>query len=229
MAKYLRATTAAGFINKGSELTWAEADNNLVEIVGSINQISEATQVPLWVNSQTYFQGDIVTYDSKLWQWVPEVSGSGVIPSTDPTKWNEVYSGSLLHNRNKDTYLDFGGENQVSAAEIKSALINAALPYQYASGFVSFTEGGGLEITTVSSSFNFDVASISTVEGGFRITITEGMPTGTVWAQSFSFFTDAGLTVLEIKKYGDTQVDFMITSAGGINEFTNKAFEIRIY
>ncbi len=111
---------------KGSDLTWEELDENLKTLADAINQaVNGGGNVQPYDNGDTYTNTlpDYVTYGGNLWKCLA-ATVTGVIPGTDPTKWELSSAGSLTHQQNTDTSLAAGTANAVTAAEIREFLSN---------------------------------------------------------------------------------------------------------
>lgn len=117
--------TAEGYsAPKGAELTWEELDDNLKMLADAINTaLNGGGNVQPYDNGTAYTNTlpDYVTYGGNLWKCLVS-SVTGVIPGTDPTKWELSSAGSLTHQQNTDTILAAGTANQVTAAEIREML-----------------------------------------------------------------------------------------------------------
>lgn len=119
--------TAEGYsAPKGAELTWEELDDNLKLLADAINTaLNGGGNVQPYDNGTEYKNTlpDYVTYGGNLWKCLVS-SVTGVIPGTDPTKWELSSAGNLTHQQNTDTILAAGTANQVTAAEIRELLSN---------------------------------------------------------------------------------------------------------
>lgn len=112
---------------KGSQLTHEELDGNFIYIVNLVSGLTSSVDVAPYSGGTTYTGSTYVSYSGNLYLHISGTPTTGVIPDSDPTKWQLVSSGVLIHEKNKDTYLDFGGANQVSASEIRSLIDNSTL------------------------------------------------------------------------------------------------------
>jgi len=112
---------------KGSQLTHEELDGNFVFLDGRISGLTSSVDVAPYNGGTTYTGATYVSYSGNLYLHISGTPTTGVIPDSDPIKWQLVSSGVLIHEKNKDTYLDFGGANQVSASEIRSLIDNSTL------------------------------------------------------------------------------------------------------
>lgn len=115
----LRVETFPPLTTKGSELTWPEADQNLIKIYQDLVAKIQAGSVPDYDSGKTYSTFDAANYASKTWSFVNITPSSGVTPGSDPAYWVEIDPTVLAHQKDRDQYLDFGGPNQVSADALK--------------------------------------------------------------------------------------------------------------
>lgn len=112
---------------KGSQLTHEELDGNFVFLNDRISGLTSSVDVAPYNGGTTYTGATYASYSGNLYLHISGTPTTGVIPDSDPTKWQLVSSGVLIHEKNKDQYLDFGGANQVSASEIRSLIDNSTL------------------------------------------------------------------------------------------------------
>ncbi len=118
--------------NGNKEITGAVHRLTLINIIEGLRTILIEpedyllNQFPAYDPNTTYEGGQeyVVSHDGKLWAFVSENDEQGVAPGTTINIWYPISALSLAHRRNKDAYLDFGGENQVGAAEIRQHLDN---------------------------------------------------------------------------------------------------------
>lgn len=112
---------------KGTQLTHEELDGNFVFLNDRISGLTSSVDVAPYNGGTTYTGSTYVSYSGNLYLHISGTPTTGVIPDSDPTKWQLVSSGVLIHEKNKDQYLDFGGANQVAASEIRSLIDNSTL------------------------------------------------------------------------------------------------------
>ena len=112
---------------KGSQLTHEELDDNFVFLDNRISGMSTSVDVSPYNNGTTYTGTTYVSYSGNLYLHISGTPTTGVIPDSDPSKWQLVSAGILIHEKNKDQYLDYGGANQVAASEIRSLIDNSTL------------------------------------------------------------------------------------------------------
>lgn len=112
---------------KGSQLTHNELDDNFTYLDNRISGMTSTVDVAPYNGGTTYTGSMYVSYAGNIYLHISGTPTTGVIPSSDATKWQLVSAGVLIHEKNKDTYLDFGGANQVAASEIKTLIDNSTL------------------------------------------------------------------------------------------------------
>jgi len=121
----LRETDNLPLINKDDTLLNAEIDANFINIYNDFISLSQANDPTLIYDvDRTYSVGEYSTYDGRMWLST-EIS-TGVTPIEGSAEWNDVFPTVLAHEKNKDIYLDYGGANATSVAEIR-AFIDAGL------------------------------------------------------------------------------------------------------
>jgi hypothetical protein len=118
----LRSTTFAPLTNKGSELTYTELDNNFIEIYDYLATLNTGTNLNPWSISTTYTGTQYVSYAGNIYKLLT-ASSLGEVPTSYPSVWQLTSIGELAHEKNKDTYLDFGGTYEVPAEDLHS-LVN---------------------------------------------------------------------------------------------------------
>lgn len=111
---------------KGSALDVSEHDDNFVFIRKDFESLSFTADVAAYDSGTTYDDTDnrFATNGGKTWQWINATPGSGVTPA-DGIYWQEVFPAIMAHPINRDTYLDKGGANEISAADIVAGLAAA--------------------------------------------------------------------------------------------------------
>lgn len=133
----LREQTKPGYITEGAAYTGSagnlKMDNNIILVGDFLKQLQSAANVPAYDNAALYSASrmDTVKVNGEL--YIASFSGSpdefsGVPPPND-TYWTKISIGWIAHNANRDQYLDLGGPNQISAAEIRERLNCACLQY----------------------------------------------------------------------------------------------------
>lgn len=135
-APYTRANNVTGATNLNRELTWAEGDQNMEWIINRFNSIIQNTGIVPYDSGTTYTGTRYVSYNQNIWKHIGVGSDTGITPGTDGAVWQLSSIGEVIHAQNTDQYLDFGGVNQVSAADIKayielSSTMYAAQPIDY--------------------------------------------------------------------------------------------------
>lgn len=120
----LRSLSDPVLATKGSELTWDEEDTNFVILHDAIKELSavSVSGIDAYSGGEEYSLGDFVTYNNNTWEYINAIPQTGVTPGTDPTVWQIASQGLFSHQQNTDTYLNFGGANEVSAADLRAFL-----------------------------------------------------------------------------------------------------------
>lgn len=131
----LRIVEAEGYETKGSEISWAEEDNNFVVLANSIKELLELIKassvggVDDYNPAVEYSNTDpdtYVTYDNNTYRYIGASPSTGITPGTDESKWELVSSGAFTHQQNTDTALALGTEFEVTAEAIKTFLSTGA-------------------------------------------------------------------------------------------------------
>lgn len=110
MSKYLsdiilRQEAYPPATTKGSTLTWKELDDDLIAFMQEFQLIYVLPNVASYNGTTIYRQGDIVTYDSKLWKYINAAKASGHTPAED-IWWTQVGIGELFAHTNTDTFVN---------------------------------------------------------------------------------------------------------------------------
>lgn len=136
----LRTLDFPPYTTKNASLTWSEEDLNFIiigETLRSIMSMPDSSGFEPYdpVTTYTASPPSYVSYSNNIWQYISPINQSGITPGSDDSVWQIVSLGQFTHEKNKDTYLDFGGTNQLSALEIKT-FINSNLYVKTTDGFV---------------------------------------------------------------------------------------------
>jgi len=151
-----RSTDSGELKGKGSALTHAEMDLNLIYLYADFRNMQIAPYISAYNAGTTYDDtvNKFATYNSYLWKWISPVSGSGVTCGTDPTKWERVMVNEMAHAINRDAYLDRGGSNEVQAKYIpkyKEVTLTSA----------EILSGSPIELLALTASKYHDIISIT--------------------------------------------------------------------
>jgi len=92
----LRSLINAPLVTKGSELLFADFDQNIIDIYNIFVELSQSSQVPAYDNAITYVQGKYVSSASQLWKMINPVPQINITPGTDPLTWLEVYASDMV-------------------------------------------------------------------------------------------------------------------------------------
>lgn len=127
----LRVVVDPNFVTKGSELTFVELDSNIKIITDAIREITQqdVSGVEAYNAGTEYSLGDFVSFSGNIWEYINAVPQTGVTPSSDPLTWQLSSTGAFAHQQNKDQFLDEGGPNEVSAADLAALVAGFSAPY----------------------------------------------------------------------------------------------------
>ena len=153
----LRIAAYPPLTTKGSELTWEELDGNLIKIYQDIAAKVKAGTIPDFDSAKTYNLGDAANYNDVTWLYLNATPEAGIDPGSDPAYWGEIDPTFFIHEQNKDTYLDKGGANEVTAAQLKT-LVAAGVP-------ITIYTGNGSLPSAASRKFNLNTGKLFTHNG----------------------------------------------------------------
>lgn len=158
----LRSLANPTLTAKGSELTWDELDQNFVELYNQLLLLSNSSFISAYNNAIEYNNtlNRYVIYGLQLWKFINATPQTDVTPGTDPATWEKAYATDLVHQINKDTKLDEGNANQVTAAEIRATIDEVT-----ASGIVKKTAAAWAADTTIYATKKTLVVSDLNYEG----------------------------------------------------------------
>jgi hypothetical protein len=141
----LRSSTHSPLTTKGSELSYTELDGNFIEIYDAITSLNDVSGIAPFNIGTTYTGTEYVSYNGNVYVHISATSTTGVLPDTDPTKWQLTSTGALAHQQNKDSYLAYGSGNEVSATDLADIINNQVVNVTYAN-FVTAMNGGLLKV-----------------------------------------------------------------------------------
>lgn len=115
-----RETNSGELKAKGTPLTHAEMDANLIALYNDFRNMQYTPEISTYNAGTTYDDtvNKFARYNSYLWKWINASSGVGVTPGTDATKWERIMVNEIAHAKDHDTYFDRGGENEVNAVYV---------------------------------------------------------------------------------------------------------------
>lgn len=118
----LRSATNTGMTTKGSALTHAEVDQNMIEAFEGIKKLNNTSAFSAYSGATVYNPDDLVNYNNYLWKRIGAGTTTGVAPDSDPTKWQQTSPAELVHEKNKDTdmYVPAGGGLPASSIDSRS-------------------------------------------------------------------------------------------------------------
>lgn len=140
----LRATSYPPLTTKGSALTFAEMDDNFIEVYAYLVSMNTGGGVPSY-SIVTGYTGTVwVAYAGKIYRHIGAGTSTGQLPTSFPAVWQEVTSGELTHVQGTDQGLDTGGANAVTAAQLKELVTGQYIGTTLAS-FNTLAGGGNLK------------------------------------------------------------------------------------
>ena len=139
----LRVATHPTLSAKGSELTYEELDANFIELYEYLAAMNNGSGLQPYNNTTTYSGVVYVSYNGNIYKHISLTDTTGVIPDSDPTKWELTSIGALAHAQNTDQWLDYGGAYQVSAQQIYELINNQVVATDTAS-FIALANSGDL-------------------------------------------------------------------------------------
>jgi hypothetical protein len=116
----LRETNNPPLTNNNAPISGAQYDQNIINIYDDLVALNTGGDVDAYDNLKEYdnVTNQYVSYGSVVWQYINATATIGNTP-TEGAYWTQVPPSTLAHVRNKDTYLDKGGDNEVSASDLK--------------------------------------------------------------------------------------------------------------
>jgi hypothetical protein len=126
----LRVVTHPTLSAKGTELSYEELDGNFVEIYDYLAAMNSGSGLEPYNNSTAYSGTVYVSYNGNIYKHISLTTTTGVIPTSDPTKWELTSIGELAHVQGTDAWLDYGGAYQVSAQQIYELINNQVIPIE---------------------------------------------------------------------------------------------------
>lgn len=123
----LRETSFPPLTTKGAELNYSEHDANIIEIYTQLASLASGGGLTPWSAGTTYSGTVYVSHNGNIWKYVSGSPSSGVEPGTNPAVWLITSVGEFIHAQNTDQYLDQGGVNEVSAADLFDIVTNQVI------------------------------------------------------------------------------------------------------
>jgi hypothetical protein len=123
----LRTATHAPLTTKGTYLDIADFDGNNINIYEDFVNLATSSEIVDYNVGTTYDSvlEKYCTYNGRTYQYINASATMGNLP-TDTDYFIEIFPTELAHQKNRDTILDEGGVDEVSANEIRS-FIDAGL------------------------------------------------------------------------------------------------------
>lgn len=92
----LRDVINPPLVTKGSALTFAEFDGNMITLYNALVELSQSSNVPAYDNAKDYFLDDYVQEGVQLYKCIVAGAIVNVTPSTNPASWKQVYASDLV-------------------------------------------------------------------------------------------------------------------------------------
>lgn len=123
----LRTATHAPLTTKGTYLDIADFDGNNINIYEDFVNLATSPEIANYNVGTTYDSvlEKYCTYNGRTYQYINGSATMGNLP-TNTNYFIEIFPTELAHQKNRDTILDEGGTDEVSANEIRS-FIDAGL------------------------------------------------------------------------------------------------------
>jgi hypothetical protein len=117
----LRNATHSPLTTKGDFLTIVDFDDNNINIYEDFNSLASSGEIADFDVSVVYDEilEKYVTYNGRTFMYINASATMGNLP-TDTSYWIEIFPTYLAHQKNRDTILDEGGADEVSATEIRA-------------------------------------------------------------------------------------------------------------
>jgi len=123
----LRNATHSPLTTKGTYLDITDFDDNNINIYEDFVNLATSSEIADYNVGTTYDSvlEKYCTYNGRTYQYINASATMGNLP-TDTDYFIEIFPTELAHQKNRDTILDEGGDDEVSASEIRS-FIDAGL------------------------------------------------------------------------------------------------------
>jgi hypothetical protein len=117
----LRNAIHSPLTTKGDFLSIVDFDDNNINIYEDFNSLASSGEIADFDVSIVYDDTleKYVTYNGRSYMYINASATMGNLP-TDASYWIEIFPTYLAHQKNRDTILDEGGADEVSANEIRS-------------------------------------------------------------------------------------------------------------
>ncbi len=117
----LRNATHSPLTTKGDFLTITDFDDNNINIYEDFNSLASSSEIADFDVSIVYDDTleKYVTYNGRTFMYINASATMGNLP-TDASYWIEIFPTYLAHQKNRDTILNEGGADEVSANEIRA-------------------------------------------------------------------------------------------------------------
>ena len=224
------------------KLTWANVKARLADIHYSKTEVDNLIEVTAAGSANfaaydagfTYLGGTTyyVSYNNKIYKFISDDNQTGETPGSDPAIWEITSNNDLTHAKNRDTKLDEGGDNEVTAANLRAHLdkwgINT-IQHGVSAGSNSFSINNNQGFLTAAGAFSVrNKANTSGFAQEIVANLTTGQFTGLLFSTS-NLVAKAGFAYEQTTTFGRGDFHFLIDNASdsGIVDLTKKKFTIR--
>lgn len=210
----LRSTANAPLVTKFAELTYAELDNNFIQIYEYLTQMNNGSALEPWSVSTNYSGVRYVSYDGNIYKLIA-ASSTGEVPVSFPAVWELTSIGALVHIQGTDQALDLGGANEVTAPELFDVVNNQVISVTLV-GFNTAVNNSLLIPNRIYKITNL-------VSAGFS-GISQFEPTLYIYAVSNKSYDNIGLFTMLVPK-SDAWNNFGVYSVGNVAQYDGYVYE----
>jgi len=102
----LRDVSNPPLTTKGSALTFANLDNNFIELYNALVSLSQSSNIDAYDAAANYYLDDAVMESNQLYKCIVTGPITATTPSTNPASWVEIYATDLVEvPRNYKSYV----------------------------------------------------------------------------------------------------------------------------
>jgi hypothetical protein len=119
----LRETDNPPLTNNNAPISGAQYDQNVINIYDDLVALNSGGDVPAYDPLKEYDDtvNKFVSYGGEVWLYINATATIGTTP-VEGLYWTQVPPSVLAHPKNQDSHLDLGGDDEVSATEIRAML-----------------------------------------------------------------------------------------------------------
>jgi hypothetical protein len=119
----LRYSSHSGLSTKGSEITFAEEDNNFIVIYEALKALNNGAGLTPYNAGTTYTGTQYVSYGGNIYVHIAPTS-IGQTPSTSPSVWQITTIGQLAHVQGTDMTIGTGSAYALTVQQIFETVVN---------------------------------------------------------------------------------------------------------